>query len=121
MAGIILQVCELMRVGGGHSDPEYQRNPPEYPIYCTYIPIHILQELLRQSLLEFPQPQSVSAPQHGTIVGLNCLRLFVCGIVCSLGIATFNVHRVLSKDIHIFLGRAPIVAYKTHVRMYQHL
>ena len=30
VAGIILQVGELMRMGEGHSDPEYQRNPPEY-------------------------------------------------------------------------------------------
>ena len=38
MTGIILQVCELMRVGGGHSDPEFQRNPPEYPIYFGIFP-----------------------------------------------------------------------------------
>ena len=35
MAGILLQGCELMRVGGGHSDPEYRHNPPEYLKYFS--------------------------------------------------------------------------------------
>ena len=49
MTGIILQVCELMRVGGGHSDPEYQRNPPEYPKYFRIFPV-ILMPLFLQTL-----------------------------------------------------------------------